>query len=316
MTTATASREEPAWYTPSDLPAEIAGSADPIHGGLGVGAPGKVGLLELDLASRGSVTRLTRQYQRAPLHIYRPIYLDPALPGMPFIFVQQAGDGLVQGDRYRVDVDCGPGASVHLTTQAATNVFVARQDFATQLVNLQAGDDALVEYLPDPVVPFRGSRLFQRVELTAAASSTVIVGETLLPGRVAHGETDAYDLYWSELEARRPDGTQLCADVLRLGALAGAPPRSIGLLDGHEVLSTLWVLTRQLPARELVVSLREALIDQPGVLAGASELPNGCGAAVRLLASSSRPARAAMRAAWNAARLAVIGVPAPDLRKG
>ena len=104
--------------------------------------------------------------------------------------------------------------------------------------------------------------------------------------------------------------------MLRLGALAGASPRSIGLLDGHEVLSTLWVLTRQMPARELVASLREALTGQPGVLAGASELPNGCGAAVRLLASSSRSAKAAMRTAWNAARLAVIGVPAPDLRKG
>jgi urease accessory protein len=74
------------------------------------------------------VTRVQWQYQRAPLYIYRPIYLDAGRPDMAFVFVLQSGDGLVQGDRYRVDIDCAPGAAAHITTQAATNVFAARQN--------------------------------------------------------------------------------------------------------------------------------------------------------------------------------------------
>jgi urease accessory protein len=316
MITAAPPRHRPAWYTPARVPAEVSALAEPIDGGLPVGAPGKVGLLELGLEVRGGLTRLMRQYQRAPLHIYRPIYLDAALPGMAFIFMQQSGDGLVQGDRYRVDVECGASAAVHVTTQAATNVFVARQDFATQLVNLHASEGAVIEYLPDPVIPFGGSRLFQRIRVTAERDATVIVGETLLPGRVARGETHAYDLYWTETEARRPDGSLLFADVLRLGPAAGAEPQSIAVLDGHLVVSTLYFISARLAPDSLVACLRESLTACPGVLAGVSELPNGCGAAARLLAASSSSARMAVRAAWDAGRVALIGAAAPDLRKG
>jgi len=52
------------------------------------------------------------------------------------------------------------------------------------------------------------------------------------------------------------------------------------------------------------------------VLAGVSELPNGCGVSARILGRTSRSVRTALTSAWNAVRLAVLGAPAPDLRKG
>jgi urease accessory protein len=253
---------------------------------------------------------------RAPLHVYRPIYLDARRPDMAFIFVQQSGDGLVQGDRYRADIDCAAGAAAHITTQAATNVFRARENFATQLVNLRADAGSVLEYLPDPVVPFRGSRLFQRICLTADRESTVILGETLLPGRVAHGEVHAYDLHWIETEVCRPDGTLLFADVLRLNPTAGDDANSLGLLGAYDVVATLYVISAQSEQAVLVASLRTALADCVDVLAGVSELPNDAGCAVRLLGPSSRTVKAALRTAWNSARLALLGAPAPDLRKG
>jgi urease accessory protein len=316
MTATTATRQDPAWYTPADMPEPVRCFDGCVQGGLGVGAAGKVGVLELTLAPRRGVTRVQRQYHRAPLHIYRPIYLDPGRPDMAFIFVLQSGDGLVQGDRYRVDVDCAPGSAGHVTTLAATNVFAARQNFATQLINLRAGAGAVLEYLPEPVVPFRGSRLFQRVSVTADLESTVILGETLLPGRVAHHEAHVYDLYWAETEARRPDGSLLFADVLRLHPAAGEHPESRALLGAHDVIATLYVITGQVGAVTLVALLRQALAACPDVLAGVSELPNRCGAAVRVLGPNSTTVKAAARAAWNAARLALLGAAAPDLRKG
>ncbi|HKC29266.1 MAG TPA: urease accessory protein UreD, partial [Jatrophihabitans sp.] len=193
-------RADPAWYTPADLPAEFESFTGPVVGGLGAGAAGKVGTLDIALAPHNGVTRIERLHQRAPLHIYRPIYLDPNLPGMAFVYLQQFGDGLVQGDRYRIDVTCAPGTAAHVTTQAATKVFTSRTDYVTQLVNLRVAADAVLEYLPDPVVPFRGSRLFQRTCVQADPAATVIVGEVLAPGRVAHGEAHAYDIYWAETE--------------------------------------------------------------------------------------------------------------------
>jgi len=316
MTQAGVSRQDPGWYSPTDLPDEVLAFDRSIRDGLGVGAAGKVGLLELSFAPVNGVTRLRRHYQRAPLHVYRPIYLDAAQPDMAFVFVLQSGDGLVQGDRYRVDINCEPGAGVHITTQAATNVFGARQNLATQLVNLQADAGAVLEYLPDPVVPFRGSRLFQRISLTADREATVILGETLLPGRVAYDETHAYDLYWSETEVCRPDGTLLFSDLLRFIPADGEHPRSIGLLGGQDVVATLYLISGRIDPRTVVSGLRRALNSCPDVLAGVTELPNGCGAAVRLIGSTSQAVQAGLNAAWNAARLALLGIPAPDRRKG
>ncbi|GAA0907250.1 urease accessory protein UreD [Pseudonocardia zijingensis] len=309
-------RDDPAWCTPAGLPQELLTFSGVARDGLAVGSPGKAGVLDLALAPRAGSTRVVRQYQRAPLHIYRPIYLDPGRPDMAFVFLQQQGDGIVQGDRHRVDVDCAPGSAVHVTTQASTKVFAARDDFATQLVNLRVGAGAVLEYLPDPVVPFRGSRLFQRTSLSAAEDATVILGEVLLPGRIAHDEVHAYDLYWAETEAHDLDGTLLFTDSVRLRPGHVGDPRSAGVLGGYDVLATLYVVCSRMSPPDLVALLREALAEAPDVLAGATELPAGCGAAVRMLGHTSAAVHAAMHTAWNRARIALLGAPAPDLRKG
>jgi urease accessory protein len=316
MTATAAARHHPAWYTPAGLPDEVAVFDDAIRGGVVVGAPGKVGLLELELARSGGSTRVQRQYHRAPLHLYRPIHLDPGRPDMAFVFLQQSGDGMVQGDRYRIDIHCAAGAAAHVTTQAATNVYGARENFATQLVNLRADAGAVLEYLPDPLVPFRGARLFQRTCVTAHPSSTVILGEVLLPGRVARGEAHAYDVVCAETELRTPDGRLRLADALRLNPARGEDPRSLGVLGAHDVVGTLFVVAAAVEPPVIVSLLREALDSDPGVLGGASELPDGCGAVARILGPTSKAVKAAMRSAWSAARVALLGVPAPDLRKG
>jgi urease accessory protein len=309
-------REDPAWYTPAALPEEVTALDGSLCGTLHVGAAGKVGLLDLAVGRHRGATYVRRHYQRAPLHLYRPIYLDSGRPDMAFLFLQQFGDGLVQGDRYRIDVECGPGSATHITTQAATNVFRARQNFATQLINLQVARGAVLEYLPDPVVPFRGSRLFQRTRATIDRDATVILGETLLPGRVAHDEAHVYDLFWAETEVRRPDGSLLFADVLRLNPSAGERPRSSGLLGAHDVIAALYLVSRRADPADIVALLRTELAACDDVLAGVSELPNDCGAAVKLLGQSSRAVQLALKTAWNAARVELLGTPAPDLRKG
>lgn len=316
MTQAAVPRHDPAWYTPAAVPGEVAALDSSLSSGLPVGAPGKVGLLELSLAPRGGVTRVQHQYQRAPLHVYRPIYLDPNRPDMAFVFVQQFGDGFVQGDRCRIDVDCAADSAVHITTQAATNVYATRENFATQLVNIRAGASSVVEYLPDPVVPFRGSRLFQHLSVIADRTSTVILGETLLPGRVARGEVHAYDMYLAETRVCRPNGMLLFADTLRLSPAHGDDPSSIGLLGPHGVVATLYVVSGKLAPTAMVKLLRTGLASCTEVLTGVSELPNDCGAFVRLLGPSSKTVKQALTTAWCEARLALLGAPAPDRRKG
>ena len=59
-----------------------------------------------------------------------------------------------------------------------------------------------------------------------------------------------------------------------------------------------------------------AVLTGGDVLAGVSELPNGCGVSVRLLGRTSKTVRAALTTSWQAVRLALLDAPTPNLRKG
>jgi urease accessory protein len=305
-------RDDPRHYTLPDLPPDFAAFETPVEG-LGVGRPGKVGLLELAFAPVGGATRVVRHFQQFPLQVFRPVYLDPHRPEMAFVYVMSHG-GAVQGDRYRLDLTCEPGASVHVTTQSPAKLYRMDRNYATQLVRLTAGRDSYLEYLPDPVIPFRGTRYFGRILLTAHPTSTVILGEVLLPGRVAHGESHDYTLYASHLEARSSEGALCFTDALKF-APRGMRLHSPGRLGPHAALATLYVVTRGVSARSLSARLHARLTALPVVMGGASELPNGSGAWVRVLGPSSLDVSAALHAAWDEARLALIGAPAPSRRK-
>ncbi|MFF2746924.1 urease accessory protein UreD [Kitasatospora sp. NPDC058048] len=307
-------------YEPARVPYEVrrhAGTPDT----LAVGRPGKVGLLELAFERIGGRTELTGHYQKSPLQIMRPLYFDPARPDLAVTFLMSTGGGILQADRLRTDLRCGADTAVHLTTQAATKVYRMEYDYATQLVNLAAGPRAYVEYLPEPVIPFVDSRLYQRTVLTVDPEATVLAGETVLAGRLARGERNAYRVFASDLEVRRPDGELVALDTVRLepSPAGGSGVTGPAVLAGHDVMSSLYVLSPLAPAGRIADVLHEAVADcgrgRDELLYGVSVLPQDSGAWLRLLGSDTRAVAAALRAAWDAVRQLLIGVPAPQLRK-
>ncbi|MFB6888005.1 urease accessory protein UreD [Kitasatospora sp. NPDC056327] len=301
-------------YQPRRVPPEVARWASRPDT-LAVGSPAKVGVLDLAFAVRGGRTELVERYQKTPLQIMRPLWIDPAAPDTAYLYLMATGGGVAQADRYRVDVRCGPGARVHLTTQAATKVFRMEHDYASQLVRLDAGPGSYLEYLPDPLIPFRDSRFYQDTEVTVAPGATVVLGETVTAGRLARGERHDYRVLALDLRIVRPDGTLLALDALRLEpgrdrtAVTGP-----AVFAGRDHLATLYVISDERPAAELADTLHRAL-DGLDVLYGVSELPAGCGAWLRLLDDSPVRVAAATAAAWRAVRLLLTGRPAPDLRK-
>ena len=308
------SRQGPERSPPAHVPPDILGCDTSIDQFTGVRSS-QVGILDLELAPVAGKTRIVRQFQTGPLYILRPIYTDTQRPDQAFIYTIQLGDGMVQGDRYRLDLKCAPGSAAHFTTQSATKIYRMEENFACQLVNLSVGAGAFVEYLPDPVIPFRDSRCYQHVRLDIDATASLILGEILLPGRVAHGESHVYTFYHSDTEASRPDGTLLFADRIRLDPTQ-VSPHSPGRLGPYDVLASLYIITSQTHPRDLVDRLHRCLTRQAAVLAGVSELPNGSGVSVRMLGRTALAVKNAFQRVWNEARLALIGVPAPDLRKG
>ncbi|WP_406499572.1 urease accessory protein UreD [Streptomyces sp. NBC_00846] len=309
-------RLAPAYYSAVRVPPEVAALAS-VPDTLAAGSPAKVGILDLAFGVRGGRTELVERYQKTPLQIMRPLWIDPAMPGMSYVYLMATGGGIAQADRYRMDFRCGPGTEVHLTTQAATKIFRMEHDYASQRVHLTAQAGAYVEYLPDPLIPFKDARFYQRTEVTVASGATVVVGDTFAAGRLARGERHDYRTLAADLRIARPDGTLLAIDTLRLNPGARGARHGVvgpGVFAGHDHVASLFVVTDRAPADEVADTLHEALAGL-GVLYGVSVLPRDCGAWVRLLDDSPVRVAAAHTAARHATHLLLTGCPAPDLRK-
>jgi len=305
-----AERLSPAHYVPATIPPAVrdfAGSPDT----LAVGHPGKVGLLELGFERVGARTDLVRRYQKSPLQIMRPLYVDPSRPDLPVVYLMSTGGGIVQADRLRLDVDCGADTAVHLTTQAATKVHHMDADFATQTVGLSVGPRAYLEYLPDALIPYPGARFYQRTTVTVDATATVLVGDVLMAGRLARREQHRYDVLATDLEIADADGA-IAIDRIRLSphefSVTGP-----GVLGKHTLMATLFVVSPLRAAAAIADALHGAVADQ--ATAGVSVLPGDRGAWVRILGTDSPTVQMTLRRVWDAARRLLIGVPAPLLRK-
>ena len=102
---------------------------------------------------------------------------------------------MLAGDRLALDVEVEAGAAAQITTTGATRLYRHRAGAADseQHSRFSVGDGALLEYLPDAVIPYAGSRHVQRTEIRLGRGSTLFWWEVLAPGRLAAGERFAFE---------------------------------------------------------------------------------------------------------------------------
>ena len=279
------------------------------------------GLADLELAVRGEWTCLVRQRVNPPLVVQRALYLDQALPDMAFVYLANPTAGILQGDHLKVRVKVAPGAKAHLTTQSATKVFAMPDGSAFQETELTVEKGAYLEYLPDQTIPFRGARFSQKTSMTVAPDATLIYGEIIAPGRTARGESLAYDSFESHLSINTSDGSPIYREDFSLTPKRRSPlGRGVMGPGGMSpTLGTLLVITGALQAEVLRDRMRDCLKDSSvtddAISWGISLLPSGGGVGVKVMASSVASARNALSAAWKEARLLILGVEPPSLRK-
>jgi len=268
------------------------------------------GSLRLEFAARDGITGIVGRSQQAPLQVQKVLYPHPSFRGMGWVYVITVTGGIVQGDRLRTEILARDGAQVHVTTPAATKIYRSPAAPSSHRLSIHAGAGTHVEYLPGPVIPFRGARFLEEVTLVAHPTATLLYGGILSPGRVAMGEAHAYDLYASRVTAEEEDGALAFLDVTHLTPATVTPKRP-GLLGEYDVLGTLHVLTGAAPPRTLGDQLHRLLQGQEEVLGGASELPAGRGLTVRILGPRVEPVAAALGAVVALARATILGAPLP-----
>jgi urease accessory protein len=149
--------------------------------------------LRLEFRCDGETGRtvLAASHQEPPLKVVRAFPLDD---GAALVHLHNVSGGLLGGDRLKLAVDVGDQARVQITTTGATRIYRPRVESApaTQLNEIVVGENALLEYLPDAVIPFSGARFRQRTTICLGAGAGLFWWEILAPGREARGEIFEY----------------------------------------------------------------------------------------------------------------------------
>ena len=216
-------------------------------------------------------TVLAQQSFKAPFHLSKPYWDGHAL----VVQVVNPTAGILAGDRLASEVAVGAGAAVLLTSPSATRIFQMHEGEAESRQRFTVEAGGWLEFMPEPLVPHRGSRFRQRTEIDLAMGGEFFAADLLMPGRIARGETWAWEKLCLELSLRVGDALILQERLDQSGPALKALAELAGAGEGACFANVVFVSPRLDPA----AGWRDALtaLHGDGVWAGLSRLHGEAG---------------------------------------
>jgi len=274
------------YCTPDKIPVEVL-NYDSALEQMGVGKAGKLGILQLKLEKDPIVHRTSIKYQhyKVPLCIKRAMYLEETCPEMAYVYIISPSGGILQGDRFRMDIALTNSAIAHVTTQSATRIYRMNKNFGTQIINLDVDKNCYLEYIPDQIIPYRDSRFYQVSNIKVHDEATCVYSEILTPGRVASNESFEYDICYMKVKSVNQN------DKLRLIDIAKIEPKkenvkSFGVLNNYDILGNIYILTPGDKINLIQNEILETILGTKNVIGGCTKLPDNNGLLIRLLGSA------------------------------
>ena len=105
------------YFIPDDIPQEVLSYESELSQ-LGVGKAEKLRALFLLLEKNDKVNKtvIKEQFSKVPLFTQRALYLEESLPSMAYIYIISPSGGVLQGDRYSIDIKLVKNAIAHITS--------------------------------------------------------------------------------------------------------------------------------------------------------------------------------------------------------
>jgi urease accessory protein len=123
--------------------------------------------------------------------------------------------GLAGGDRVAVTAWVGAGARAQVAGQAAEKIYRSTDAAAEMTATLRVAPGGLLEWLPQEMILFDGSRLRRRFDVAVEGDGRLFACDSVVFGRTARGERFNQGLFFDRWTLRR-DGGLAWADALRV----------------------------------------------------------------------------------------------------
>ena len=247
--------------------------------------------------------------QKPPLKVIRAF---PLQEGGALVHLHNISGGVLGGDSLTLHVEVTPGAYVQLTSTSATRIYRSSPQASTsqQTSEVRVREHGLLEYLPDPLIPFAGARYRQQTRIELAEDAGLFWWETVAPGRTARGELFDYDLVDLSLNISTQD-RPLALEHIKLEPKK-RPINALARLGSYRYFSSFYICKVGVdPARWL--ELESQLSDLASQRSVAGEVSWGVstlvahGLVVRALSCRGTELPTGLLAFWRAARLALYG---------
>lgn len=256
---------------------------------------------EFDGAAGHTVLATSRQ--QAPLKVVRAFALED---GSALAHLHNVSGGLLGGDRLELRARVGAGASAQLTTTGATRIYRARERApdAVQENHIRVDENALLEYVPDPIIPFAGARFRQQTTIHLSQGAGLFWWEILAPGREARGELFAYDRLQLSIDVSTPNRL-IASERVRLEPQT-TEISSLARLGDYRYWASFYICRAGVDPKGWLAaehSLREVATSLAGDARWSVSTLTTDGLAVRCLAREGRSVLYGLREIWHAAKL-------------
>ena len=231
--------------------------------------------------------------------------------GEALLHIHNISGGILDSDSLFWRVDVKSGAQAQLTTTGATRVYRSRsaQHTARQRAKISVGEGAYLEYLPDQLIPFAGSRFEQTTSIDLQKQASLIWWERIAPGREASGEVFGYQSLISRLELKA-GGMPIAIEQWAL-APHSRPIDSLARLGPFRHFGSCYVCRTGEPEnywRDFEKYMQEVAssLSNPNILWGVTCL-RAHGLAIRGVSSSGRLLAESWAEIWKAAKMRLCG---------
>lgn len=154
--------------------------------------------LAFEASHEGAAILRVRQ-QQPPWRVVRGFHTPS---GETLVHLHNVSGGILDTDSLSCRMDVGPRARVQVTSTGATRVYRSRspERCARQRLVANIAADGYLEYVPDQLIPFAGSRFEQSVRVDLESGGSMIWWERVAPGREASDEIFQFDLLASDFQ--------------------------------------------------------------------------------------------------------------------
>lgn len=265
--------------------------------------------LELGFHASAGRTVLRLGAQQPPWRVIRAFSQEN---GSALVHLHNVSGGVLAGDDLHLDIEVGAQARAQVTSTGATRLYRHRKGMpdSEQRISIHVAEDGLLEYLPDALIPFAGSRHGQTTRIALAGGATLFGWEVVAPGRQAMGECFRFERLRLAMRIDSPRGPVLREDFQLEPAVA--PLTSAARLGDYTHIATFYAIQIGRPAADLLelerqlaeIAVREAR--HGCTIWGTSALASD-GVVVKGLSTSAYRIPAALAGFWNAARRFLTG---------